>query len=149
MPHAELAAIQIGGYVNPWKVGIILVLLIAWAKLLTWMDKDATDARLPREMLNSIMMAALVGGYLLFFLLPGFGLAIGVLGGLFAADIAVYLGMRSRTIGLGDLSKQFNDWWRGCSAWEKRRKSKPSPARCSSWTPTAPPRRRRIRNRPT
>jgi type II secretory ATPase GspE/PulE/Tfp pilus assembly ATPase PilB-like protein len=113
MPQAVLAAIQMGGYVNPYKVGVILVLLIVWAKLLTWIDKDSIEARLPREMVNSIMMAALVGGYLLFFLLPGFGLAIGVLAGLFAADIAVYLTMRSRTIGLGDLRTQFSDWWRG------------------------------------
>lgn len=124
MPHAELAAIQIGGYVNPWKVGIILVLLIAWAKLLTWMDKDAAEARLPRELVNSIMMGGLVGGYFLFFLLPGFGLAMGVLAGLFVADIAVYLGMRSRTIGLGDLSQQFNDWWRGVLKTGKKKKVK-------------------------
>jgi type II secretory ATPase GspE/PulE/Tfp pilus assembly ATPase PilB-like protein len=113
MPHAVLAGIQVGGYVNPWKAGIIVVLLIVWAKLLTWIDKDSVEARLPREVVNSLMMAGLVGGYLLFFMLPGFALAMGVLCGLFAADIGAYLAMRSRTIGLGDLKTQFIGWWNG------------------------------------
>ncbi len=124
MPQAALAAIQTGGYVNPWKVGIILLLLIVWAKLLTWIDKDAVGARLPRELVNSIMMAGLIGGYLLFFLLPGFGPAMGVLGGLFAADIGAYLAMRSRTIGLGDLTTQFTDWWSGLIKTGKKKQVK-------------------------
>jgi len=130
MPQAALAAIQTGGYVNPWKVGIILLLLIVWAKLLTWIDKDTVGARLPRELVNSIMMAGFIGGYLFFFLLPGFGLAMGVLGGLFAADIGAYLAMRSRTIGLGDLTTQFTDWWSGLTKTGRRSRSKPSWARC-------------------
>src|SRR5580658_3116960 len=113
MSLAVLAAVQYGGYVNPWKAGVIVVLLIIWVKLLAWMDKDAIDARLPREMLNSVMVGGLVAGYFLFFFLPGFGLAIGVLVGLFAADIGVYLGMRSRTIGLSDLTGKLKDWWAG------------------------------------
>jgi type II secretory ATPase GspE/PulE/Tfp pilus assembly ATPase PilB-like protein len=113
MPLAALATIQNGGYVNPWKVGIILILLIVWAKLLTWIDKDSIEARLARELVNSGMMAAFAGGYLLFFMLPGFGLAFGVLIGLFVVSIIVYLFMRSRTIGLADLKKQLADWWHG------------------------------------
>ncbi|HEY1921999.1 MAG TPA: ATPase, T2SS/T4P/T4SS family [Tepidisphaeraceae bacterium] len=113
MPLAALAVIQTGGYVSPWKVGIILVLLIIWAKLLTWIDKDSVEARLNRELVNSIMMAGLVGGYLLFFLISGFGPAIGVLISLFVVTLAIYLTMRSRTIGLGDLKKEFSDWWHG------------------------------------
>ena len=124
MPQAALAAIQTGGYVNPWKVGIILLLLIVWAKLLTWIDKDTVGARLPRELVNSIMMAGFIGGYLFFFLLPGFGLAMGVLGGLFAADIGAYLAMRSRTIGLGDLTTQFTDWWSGLTKTGKKKQVK-------------------------
>lgn len=109
MSVSVIAAIQFGGYVNPWKVGGILVLLIVWTKLLSWIDKDAEPARLPREVVNSIMMAAFAGGYFLFFFLPGFGLAFGVLAGLFVADIAGYLFMRSRTIGLADLMEQLKD----------------------------------------
>src|SRR5208337_2139140 len=119
MSVAALAAVQVGGYVNPWKAGAILVLLLVWLRLLSWIDKDGPEARLPREMVNSIMMAGLAGGYLLFFFLPGFGLAFGVLVGLFVADVGAYLGMRSRTIGLGDLKQQFADWWNGLLKREK------------------------------
>jgi type II secretory ATPase GspE/PulE/Tfp pilus assembly ATPase PilB-like protein len=124
MSVAALAAIQFGGYVNPWKVGAILALLIVWVKLLSWIDKDSDAARLPREWVNTGMMAALIAGYLLFFFLPGFGLALGVLIGLFVADIGAYIGMRSRTIGLGDLTEQFNDWWRGLLKSGKQKKVK-------------------------
>ncbi|MGD0769426.1 MAG: ATPase, T2SS/T4P/T4SS family [Tepidisphaeraceae bacterium] len=123
MSVAALAAVQMGGYVNPWKAGAILVVLLVWLRLLSWIDKDGPEARLPREIVNSVMMAALVGGYLLFFFLPGFGLAIGVLVGLFVADIAAYLAMRSRTIGLGDLRQQFADWWSGLLKREKKQKN--------------------------
>jgi general secretion pathway protein E len=113
MSVAALAVIQFGGYVNPWKAGVIIVLLVIWVKLLAWIDKDAIAARLPREIVNAIMMAGLIAGYFLFLFLPGFGIAIGVLVGLFVADIGSYLGMRSRTIGLGDMKDQLSDWWNG------------------------------------
>ncbi|MGD0140681.1 MAG: ATPase, T2SS/T4P/T4SS family [Tepidisphaeraceae bacterium] len=120
MSVAALAAVDVGGYVNPWKAGAILVVLLVWVRLLSWIDKDGPEARLPREIVNTIMMAGLVGGYLLFFFLPGFGLAFGVLIGLFVADVGAYLGMRSRTIGLGDLKQQFADWWGGLLKREKK-----------------------------
>jgi type II secretory ATPase GspE/PulE/Tfp pilus assembly ATPase PilB-like protein len=113
MSVAALAAIQFGGYVNPFKVGGILVLLVVWVKLLAWIDKDSVAARLPRELVNTAMMGLLIAGYMLFLFLPGFGLAFGVLVGLFVVDVAGYLGMRSRTIGLGDLREQFADFWSG------------------------------------
>jgi type II secretory ATPase GspE/PulE/Tfp pilus assembly ATPase PilB-like protein len=113
MSVAALAAIQFGGYVNPYKVVGILVLLVVWVKLLAWIDKDSVAARLPRELVNTAMMGLLIAGYLLFFFLPGFGLAFGVLIGLFVADVAGYIGMRSRTIGLSDLKEQFADFWAG------------------------------------
>ena len=72
MSVAALAAIQFGGYVNPWKVGGILVLLVVWVKLLAWIDKDSIAARLPRELVNTVMMAALIGGYHAVFLPAGF-----------------------------------------------------------------------------
>ena len=113
MSVAALAAIQFGGYVNPYKVGGILVLLVVWVKLLAWIDKDSVAARLPRELVNTAMMGLLIAGYLLFFFLPGFGPAFGVLIGLFVVDVAGYIGMRSRTIGLSDLKEQFADFWAG------------------------------------
>ncbi len=113
MSVAALAAIQLGGYVNPFKAGAILVLLVVWVRLLSWIDKDSVAARLPRELVNTGMMAALIAGYMLFFFLPGFGVAFGVLIGLFVLDVGAYLGLRSRTIGLGDLKEQFADFWSG------------------------------------
>jgi len=113
MSSADLAAIQFGGYVDPWKVGGIVVLLVVWAKLLAWIDKDSVEARLPREIINCGTMGSLALGYLLFFFLPGFAVAFSVLFLLFALDIGAYLFMRSRTIGLKDLREQLSDWWNG------------------------------------
>jgi general secretion pathway protein E len=113
MSVSAMAVIQFGGYVNPWKVAAIVVLLIPWVKLLAWSDKDAVAARLPREYVNTGTLGLLVVGYFLFFLLPGFGLAFGLLVGLFVLEIAAYLFMRSRTIGLKDLKEQIGDAIRG------------------------------------
>src|SRR5579872_257200 len=124
MSVAAMAVIQFGGYVNPYKVAGILVLLIVWVKLLAWIDKDSVAARLPREIVYSAMMGGLIIGYLMFFFLPGFGLAIGVLVGLFAADLGGYLFMRSRTIGLGDIKDQFSDWWNGLLKTGKKKEVK-------------------------
>ena len=37
--------VEVGGYINPWKILPPLVLLFVWGRLLTWIDKD-TDAAL-------------------------------------------------------------------------------------------------------
>jgi type II secretory ATPase GspE/PulE/Tfp pilus assembly ATPase PilB-like protein len=124
MSASSMAAIQFGGYVNPYKAAGIVVLLIVWVKLLAWIDKDSQEARLPREVVNSIMMGLLILGYFLFFFLPGFGVAIAVLCVCFAADIGTYLFMRSRTIGLGDLKDQLAGWWAGLTKREKTVKVK-------------------------
>jgi type II secretory ATPase GspE/PulE/Tfp pilus assembly ATPase PilB-like protein len=124
MSASSMAAIQFGGYVNPFKAAGILVLLLIWAKLLAWMDKDSQEARLPREIVNGMMMAGLIVGYLFFFFLPGFGVAIAVLSLCFVADIGTYLFMRSRTIGLGDLKDQLAGWWAGLTKREKTLKVK-------------------------
>jgi type II secretory ATPase GspE/PulE/Tfp pilus assembly ATPase PilB-like protein len=124
MSASSMAAIQFGGYVNPYKAAGLIVLLIIWVKLLAWMDKDSQEARLPREILNCGMMVGLILGYLFFFFLPGFGVAIAVLCLFFVADIGVYLFMRSRTIGLGDLKDQLANWWAGLMKREKTVKVK-------------------------
>jgi type II secretory ATPase GspE/PulE/Tfp pilus assembly ATPase PilB-like protein len=143
MSVAALAAIQFGGYVNPYKVGVILVLLIVWVKLLAWIDKDAIDARLPRELVNTGTLGAMIAGYLLFFFLPGFGVAFGVLIGLFVLDIGGYIGMRSRTIGLGDLTQQVVNWWNGLIKSGKKKQIKAVKGEVliidSTGAPQAPP----------
>ncbi|MDP9173705.1 MAG: Flp pilus assembly complex ATPase component TadA [Planctomycetota bacterium] len=110
MPLAVLATIQTGGYVNPFKALAIIIMLLIWVRLLAWMDKDAPIARLPREAINAGMMAGLVIGYALFFLLPGFLIGFAALFGLFVVDIATYLIIRQRVVGLADLKKDFKVW---------------------------------------
>ena len=41
-----LAAVEVGQYVSIWKILVLVIFLLIWARLLTWMDKDAIDARL-------------------------------------------------------------------------------------------------------
>jgi type II secretory ATPase GspE/PulE/Tfp pilus assembly ATPase PilB-like protein len=107
-----MAAVEVGQYINLWKLLPILIVLLIWARLLTWMDKDAIDAHLPRMMLNAVEIAVLVLGLLIFLFIPlgtylvGFGVFLFA----FVVDIAIYLGLRQQKVGLGDLSKQFKDW---------------------------------------
>jgi type II secretory ATPase GspE/PulE/Tfp pilus assembly ATPase PilB-like protein len=110
MPLAALETVPLGGYINPFKAVAIIVMLLVWVKVLAWMDKDAPTAHLPRENLNAGMMGGLVIGYFLFFFLPGFGLAFGVLSLLLVLDIGVYLGIRQKVVGLADLKKDFAQW---------------------------------------
>src|ERR1700722_19364411 len=100
MPLALLAAVQTGGYINPWKLVPAIILLLVWVRAMTWIDKDAPDAHLPREVLNAGMMAGLVLGYALFIFLPGFLPAFGALIFCFLVDIGVYLGVRAKVVGL-------------------------------------------------
>jgi type II secretory ATPase GspE/PulE/Tfp pilus assembly ATPase PilB-like protein len=113
MPSVVLATVQVGNYVNPWKALAILVVLLVWTRLLTWIDKDTIVARLPREIINLAMLGALIAGYILFFFLPGFGLAFGVLMLLFVGDLGTYVGLRAYSVGLGDLTEQFAQWRAG------------------------------------
>jgi type II secretory ATPase GspE/PulE/Tfp pilus assembly ATPase PilB-like protein len=110
-----MADVQVGAYINLWKLLPVLILLLIWARLLTWMDKDAIDAHLPRQILNSIEIAILILGLLVFLFIPLgsylVGLAVFVFA--FVLGLAIYLGLRHQKVGLGDLSKQFNAWIKG------------------------------------
>lgn len=110
--HASeiLAALDYGWYINPWKAGVLVLVLLVWAKLLTWADKDADDAHLPRAALNSAFLGGLIVAFFLFLMLPGFALALTVFLVVWVAEIAAYLVLRKQKVGLGDLSKQFKDW---------------------------------------
>ncbi len=107
-----MAAVQVGQYINLWKLLPILVVLLIWARLLTWMDKDAIEAHLPRLMLNSVMVAVLLGGLLIFLFIPLGSYLVGLAVFLFSfvLGVGIYLGLRHQKVGLGDLSKQFNSW---------------------------------------
>src|SRR5262245_55268860 len=110
MPQV-IAEATAGSYLSIWKALPVLVLLLIWARLLTWMDKDAVSAHMPRLIINSAMLAGLVGGFLLFLLLPGFWLAFGVFAAAMLSDVGAYLLMRQQKVGLGDLSDQLADFF--------------------------------------
>ncbi len=49
-PLAEF--VHAGGYVSIVKSALPLLMLLLWARMLTWADKDAVYAHLPRIPLN-------------------------------------------------------------------------------------------------
>jgi len=106
------ATVAPGGYINGWKAIPLLVLLWIWARLLTWIDKDSEVAHLPRTAVNSGMLAGLVVGLAMFFLLPGFLLGLAAFVAMFAIDIGVYLFLRHQRVGLGDLNDQLRAFFR-------------------------------------
>src|SRR5438477_4590283 len=105
-----LAAVEVGQYVSIWKILVLLVFLLIWAKLLTWMDKDAIDAHLPRMALNSGTLLGFVIGVLAFLMLPTFLVAFSVLLFFFVVDMGVYLLLRHQKVGLSDLNSTFTNW---------------------------------------
>src|SRR4051812_22899009 len=107
-----MAVVEVGQYINLWKLLPVLILLMIWARLLTWMDKDAVDAHLPRLMLNSVMIGIMLLGLLIFLFMPSYMVALAVFVLAFATDVGIYLGLRHQKVGLGDLSKQFNNFIR-------------------------------------
>ena len=74
-----LAAVEPGGYVNVFKLIPVFVLLFVWARLLTWADKDALAAHLPREPLMAALFFTGFAGFAAFFIVPNFWIALGVL----------------------------------------------------------------------
>src|ERR1700722_4432029 len=97
-----LADVIVGQYVNLWKILPVLIVLWIWARLLTWMDKDAIEVQLPRQALNAIEGAVLVLGFISFFFLPTFVVAISVFVFAFVADVSLYLILRNQKVGLSD-----------------------------------------------
>src|SRR3954449_12382650 len=97
------APLEVGQYISIWKMVPILIVLLIWARLLTWMDKDSVDAHLPRQPLNAGMIAGLLLGFALFLLLPSFWVALSVLLFFFIVDVGVYLLLRNQKVGLADL----------------------------------------------
>jgi type II secretory ATPase GspE/PulE/Tfp pilus assembly ATPase PilB-like protein len=108
--HVLAAAPVGGGYVSTLKVIPALVILAVWARLLTWADKDAPAAHLPRITFNLANISGMMVAYALFFLLPTFWLSFGVLLVAAGAESGVYLSIRRKNVGLEDLDKQFKAW---------------------------------------
>src|SRR3954454_19360632 len=114
-----LAAVDYGSYVNIWKVVGVLVFVLLWTRLLTWIDKDALAAHLPRIPLNAGFLIGLIVAFTLFMMLPGFWLALAVFVVILMLEVAVYLVLRNQKVGLKDLGQQFNNWIKGFGGKEK------------------------------
>lgn len=98
-----LAEIEVGGYLSVWKALPAVVLLLVWARMLTWIDKDAEAAFLPRDAINTGLVGGALLAFTLFFLLPGFWICLGVLVLIMGIEVGVYLGIRNKKVGLADL----------------------------------------------
>lgn len=109
MPTTLLAAVEAGAFISVWKSLVLLGALLAWARLLTWADKDANASHLPRVPLNMVHLAGLIFALVLFIAIPGFWVALPVLIVAFGAEVGLYLALRSSKVGLGDLGKQFSE----------------------------------------
>jgi len=108
MPVASvvIAAIASGGYISIVKVIFCVALLLLWARLLTWVDKDAAYNHMPREIINLGLLGGLILGFALLLILPGWmGIAVLIL--TFLADVGAYLGIRHQKMGLSDLQDIF------------------------------------------
>lgn len=110
MPASSvLAAVEMGGYISPWKIIPFVLIVLIWAKLLAWADKDAVAAHMPRENINIGLLAGLIIGSALFFLMPSFWIALPALLVMFGIDIGVYLSLRNAKVGLKDLKGEIKE----------------------------------------
>ncbi len=99
-----------GQYLNGLKVIPVILVLLAWARALSWADKDAEAVRLNRNALNISMMGGFILGFALFIYLPNFFLAFGALLVVCGIEAGVYLQMRKAVAGLSDLKGDFKAW---------------------------------------
>jgi type II secretory ATPase GspE/PulE/Tfp pilus assembly ATPase PilB-like protein len=102
-----------GGYVSIAKVVVALIILLIWARLMSWVDVDAPAAHLPRFNVNMINMGGLILAFAIFFWVPSFWLAIPLLLVCAGAEAGYYLNMRKKVVGLNDLRRQFDNWING------------------------------------
>ena len=124
-PSLSLLALEEpGGYISIFKVVLVFLLLLGWARALTWIDKDAPAAHLPREICNAGVFGAGIGGVLLFLFLPGFFVAFVVLLFLLIGGPAAYFVVRARAVGLDDLKRAFAEWRKGMRK-EKKQEALP------------------------
>ncbi|HEX8324130.1 MAG TPA: ATPase, T2SS/T4P/T4SS family [Tepidisphaeraceae bacterium] len=116
-----LAAVELGGYINGFKLLPFVLLSLAWLKAMTWADKDADTARLPRETVSLVNLSLWIVGLLLALIVPTFWGALPVFLLFFVANVGVYLMWRKKSVGLKDLSQQFADWKRNLGKKKEKR----------------------------
>ncbi|MDB5328669.1 MAG: gspE 2 [Phycisphaerales bacterium] len=113
------AVVELGGYINGFKLLPFALISLVWLRLMTWADKDAEDARLPRQTTNLIHLGLWIVGIGLGLVMPLYIAAVAIFIVFFAIDVAIYLSMRKKSVGLADLSKQFADWRKNIGKKEK------------------------------
>ncbi|HEX8525186.1 MAG TPA: ATPase, T2SS/T4P/T4SS family [Tepidisphaeraceae bacterium] len=118
-----MLAVAAGPYISWWKALLLVLVVLAWGRMLTWIDKDAQSVLLPRVPINLGMMLGGVLGIFLFFMLPGFPVAFLVLIGIIIAELGVYLSIRAQKAGLKDIGDQFSDWIGNFGRGEKKVKA--------------------------
>ena len=102
--------LPVGGYINGWEVIPVVLVLLAWTKALSWVDKDAEAARLKRDLINTGLMSGLIMGFAGFLFLPNFFIAFLSLLVVVGIEAGVYLSIRKKAVGLGDLKGDFKLW---------------------------------------
>jgi type II secretory ATPase GspE/PulE/Tfp pilus assembly ATPase PilB-like protein len=107
------AAVDAGPYINVWKILPVLVVLLIWARLLGWADKDTLRAHLPREWMNLAMLIGMILAFALFLTLPTYAIALPVMIFIFLAEVGTYLAVRNSKVGLKDLGDDFRAWKAG------------------------------------
>jgi type IV pilus assembly protein PilB len=114
------AGLSDGPYVSAVKTIPLIVVLLIWARLLTWADKDAIEARLPRAAFNMGLMGGLILAFGLFLFLP-LGTVVGfiIMIVIMLMEAGAYLFVRQKTVGLTDLSLQFKNWLRSLGGKQK------------------------------
>lgn len=114
------ATVPAGGYISTFKLIPALLLLLLWARLLSWADADAQAAHLPRVKLNLLNLGGMVIAFALyFFIVPYFIPSLFVLLLILGGEGALYLSMRKKEVGLDDLEKVYKDWRAGNKRKEK------------------------------
>lgn len=104
--HVLLQSVQVGPFASGYKILALFIASLLWWRLLTWIDKDAPAARLPRELVNLGSVGAYALAFVLFLFLPGFWLAFSVFLVVLLASVGVYLAVRNQQVGLKDLGAE-------------------------------------------
>ncbi len=74
---------QAGAYVNLYKIGGVVVLLLAWAAFIQWVDRDTDKVKTKRETWNMIVVSGGLAGFFVFIVPPWNGMLYFVGLGLF------------------------------------------------------------------
>jgi len=72
MPELLLSAVEYGGYINPIKLGVFVVLFFGWLLLVKWVYEDAGAVGTDDSFWTGIVVAAGAAGALIWLLVPVF-----------------------------------------------------------------------------